>query len=146
MSERRFVFSRDARRLASSAIPPERVTRSTGERAVFFGRVRSDGSRMKLSSFTFPVARNRIGTEGGLVARETTDPELVRKIDEARAAVEETMRAHYEACRVEQEVLALVLPRCKPAKVEPARAQEHEVPTEQERRDDAATAAWARRL
>lgn len=82
----------------------------------YFVRRREDGSPGGcVGNERFHVKRGRLvevgpgrhayGSFGRSVAREVTDPDLVRQIDEARATVEEARKLLHAALRAEQEAL-----------------------------------------
>lgn len=76
-----------------------------------------DGSGRECST-GFAVVRGVLNTNDTTwVARETDDPDLIAKIDAAAAMVERANDALRAAREEEREILRLLAPRCKPARL-----------------------------
>lgn len=87
---------------------------------------RDDGTGRE-HSFLYDVRRGVIRTScrgagpqtgrSSFVAKETDDPALVAQIDAAAARTAEALEAWRAAQRDERELLAVIAPRCKPARL-----------------------------
>lgn len=82
-----------------------------------------DGSGRE-HAFLYDVRRGVIhtsckgmGERSSFVAKETDDPEIVARIDAAAARTAAALEAWREAQRAEREELAVLVPRCKPARL-----------------------------
>jgi hypothetical protein len=97
--------------LRSTTVGPKPITKDT----VRF----VDDKGVRVSMLAWPVVRGVVSVKGapGFVARETDDPALIVQIDAAQAAVDAARAVLAEARKAQAETLALLAPRCKPARV-----------------------------